>query len=208
MNNFAHMGIDDRATMKGLRRNDFASNINAFSADDRLEDQYYYRNMPMNTNATDPANAHIDKQKQSNLRDTLLHRIQDLTHKDESVQYGVGSIEANHTSTDTANHTATGTIESSNLQTVTAPAQDNTFGSSNIDRNRRDMFMGNKNLLHNMSASWEGFFDDMQRWERLPAVGTVGKLRHVLTNENRFSYIIGVIVIVLLIIVIARVMIQ
>jgi hypothetical protein len=190
MSNFAHMGIDDRATMKGLRRNDFASNINAFSINDRKEDEYYYRNMPMNTEATDPVNTRDDKLKQTQLRDALMQRIRDIS--------GEQAMDAPVHAVDKMD------VAPATLPAATATALQQMTPTIHAAPYKRRMVTSNANMLHNISASWEGLFDDLQRWQRLPAVGSIGKLRHVLTNENRFSYIMGVIVIVLLIIVAAH----
>jgi hypothetical protein len=72
------IGLDDRAVVKGLQRNDQASNINAFAPVLRTRDEAYYSEMPMNTDQTDPSNTMADTEKVEQLRQILQSRVKTL----------------------------------------------------------------------------------------------------------------------------------
>lgn len=189
MSRLVHMGIDDRAAFKGARRNDFTSNINAISLDDRLEDEHYYRNMPMTGPATDPVNMHGDDDKKQSLRNALLARIQDIVPP--PVVPNVEPVVINSQPT-------------ADSQPTAAPAT--LVGTAMGSSPREQSVTGPMDVLRRTAASWHGLYKDTCAWERLPAPDAGHKLRYVLTRNHRFPYILAMVVLIVFFIILGHVL--
>jgi hypothetical protein len=180
MSRLVHMGIDDRAAFKGAHRNDFTSNINAFSLKDRLEDEHYYRNMPMTGPATDPVNTQGDDKKKQSLRNTLLARIQDILPASAAIM---------------APPVPAPIIESEHVPVYAAAATEPV--PPKIDPAA---------VLKRTAASWRGLYADACAWDHIPAPDAGQKLRYVLTRNDRFPYILAMVVLVMFFVILGHVL--
>ncbi len=165
------LGIDSRALFKGLRRNDSVSNINAFSVAERLADERFYGNMPMNAMDTDPLNMEHEKEQKEKLLKLLLARGQEANTMRLSV-------EPKQPVPDTS------PIPERFEPTVPEPVSDVVPETEPVVAEKP------VDGLIAASAALSGFVSDATEWETLPGDTMYDKFRTLVQRDNRMFYLL------------------
>lgn len=172
------LGIDSRALFKGLQRNDSVSNVNAFAMADRLADERFYGNMPMNAYTTDPLNTDNEKKQMEKLLALLLERGKDAN----TMRMHIKPKEAVVDMTPIPEPALMApTIETA---LITNDAED---PKEKIDN---DSIAPPTDGLMAAGAALSGAWNDLASWETLPGNTTYEKFRFLIQRENRMYYLL------------------
>jgi hypothetical protein len=169
------LGIDSRALFKGLQRNDSVSNVNAFAMADRLADERFYGNMPMNAFTTDPLNTDHEKKQMEKLLTLLLER-------------------GNEANTMRMNIKPKETVVVDTTPTPEPPFMPLTIAETNDVEKQNELIEAETiappmDGLMAASAALSGAWTDLASWETLPGNTTYEKFRSLIQRENRLYYL-------------------
>jgi hypothetical protein len=173
------LGIDSRALFKGLQRNDSVSNVNAFAMADRLADERFYGNMPMNAFSTDPLNMEHEKKQMEKLLALLLERGKDANTMRMHIKPKEAVVDM--TPIPEPALTAAPTVE---------PAVTTTNDSADAEATiETDIVAPPTDGLMAAGAALSGAWTDLASWETLPGNTTYEKFRSLIQRENRLYYL-------------------
>jgi hypothetical protein len=170
------LGIDSRALFKGLQRNDSVSNVNAFAMADRLADERFYGNMPMNAFSTDPLNMDHEKKQMEKLLALLLERGKHANTMRTHIKPKEAVVDM------------TPIPEPALKAPTTEPAVTNDSEEPEAKIETDNIAPPTDGLMA-AGAALSGAWTDLASWETLPGNTTYEKFRSLIQRENRLYYL-------------------
>ena len=171
------LGIDSRALFKGLQRNDHVSNVNAFAMADRLADERFYGNMPMNAFSTDPLNMDHEKKQMEKLLALLLERGKDANTMRSHIKPKEAAVDM----TPIPEPALTAPTIETALTTTDPEEPEEKIDTANVAPPTDGLMAA--------GAALSGAWTDLAAWETLPGNTTYEKLRSLIQRENRLYYL-------------------